>query len=135
MKKEVLEEAVSLANRINRLDQLVKLLENSTQVFLSEKFDPSGGYMYGSFPLDKELKDKIIRALDNNVEQLKKRVFIEVRIEVESELFKLTAEACADHFVEDYVTCVNNVQRCIEKPFEALQNEINKKNQKIINYM
>lgn len=34
MKKEVLEEAMSLADRINRLDQLVKLLENSTQVFL-----------------------------------------------------------------------------------------------------
>lgn len=90
---------------------------------------------FAVLPSVKELKDKIIRALDNNVEQLKKRVFIDVWIEVESELFKLTVEACANPFVGDYVTYVNNVQRCIEKPFEALQNEINKKNQKIINYM
>ena len=77
MKKEVLEEAMSLADRINRLDQLVKLLENSTQVFLSEKFDPSGGYMYGSFnslPLDKELKDKITEIVKEYKKELQERL-------------------------------------------------------------
>lgn len=74
MKKEVLEKAVSLANRINSLDQLVKLLEKGTEVFLSEKFDPSGGYMYGSFPLDKELKDRITVIVKEYENELQERL-------------------------------------------------------------
>lgn len=83
-----------------------------------------------------QLKEKLIKALDNNVEKIRKNHFHFVKfcIEVDNELFQITADAFINPFSGEHDVHVNNVQRCIENPFNYLQNAINKKNQKLIKY-
>ena len=83
-----------------------------------------------------KIKEKLIDALDNNVENIKKNNFnfVKFYIEIENELFQITADAFINPFSGEYDVHVNNEQRCIENPFNHLQNAINKKNQKLTKY-
>ena len=82
------------------------------------------------------LKEKLIKALDNNVEKIRKNHFHFVKfcIEVDNELFQITADAFINPFSGEHDVHVNNELRCIENPFNHLQNAINKKNQKLTKY-
>ena len=90
-----------------------------------------------TLPPYEQLKTKIIEGIDSNIEQIKRNTFSFTKfgIEIEGELFQITAEAWINPFENDYDVHVNNVQRCIENPIKNLQREINKKNKKYDNYI
>lgn len=88
-------------------------------------------------PSPKKIKATLIEELDRNYENIKKNTFHFAKfwINIEGELFRITAHASINYFSGEYNTIVNNVQYCIENPFEKLQSEINKKNKKTEKYL
>lgn len=82
----------------------------------------------------KQFKDSFIKAMERNVHLFKPGNIIQESIDVNGDLFKITAEAWINPFVGQYDTHVNNVQLCIENPITELQDEINKKNRKYASY-
>ena len=72
---------------------------------------------------------------EGQYEKLNLPAYMKFGIEIEGELFQITAEAWINPFENDYDVHVNNVQRCIENPIKNLQKEINKKNKKYDNYI
>ncbi len=85
---------------------------------------------FSEIPPIATFKQELRKILKNNLEKLRKGLFLQEWIEINKEYFKISIEAFPNPWTKEYECTVNNSGRAEENPIDELQKCIANKNKK-----